>query len=200
MQMTALRTLALALGSVAVATFATVANAFPIASSGEGASVLVGGTSDIVATYQGNSASFSNDLYLMWDGAAGKPGDDGNLSNDVFIFNNHSSAVGSTVNLGAFAPGTELEFRLHVNNTDDDFFTGAASRNPDSHAHARVQANWEPNTTLVSFEDLFNGPFDFNDLSFSFTNTVSSVPEPATLALFGLGLLGLASAKRKNKR
>jgi hypothetical protein len=63
-----------------------------------------------------------------------------------------------------------------------------------------VQANWEPNTTLVSFEDLFNGPFDFNDLSFSFTNTVSSVPEPATLALFGLGLLGLASAKRKNKR
>ena len=90
--MTALRTLALTLGSVAVATFATVANAFPIASSGEGASVLVGGTSDIVATYQGNSASFSNDLYLMWDGAAGKPGDDGNLSNDVFIFNNHSSA------------------------------------------------------------------------------------------------------------
>ena len=140
------------------------------------------------------------DRYLMWDGAAGKPGDDGNPSNDVFIFNNHSSVVGSTVNLGAFAPGTELEFRLHVNNTDDDFFTGAASRNPDSHAHARVQANWEPNTTLVSFEDLFNGPFDFNDLSFSFTNTVSSVPEPATLALFGLGLLGLASAKRKNKR
>jgi hypothetical protein len=197
--MTALRTLALALGSVAVTTFATVANAFPIAASGEGAVVLVGGTSDIIATYQGNSAAFSNDLYLMWDGAAGKPGDDGDLSNDVFIFNNHLAVVGSTVNLGAFALGTELEFRLHVNDTGDDFFTGPASRNPDSHAHARVQANWEPNTTLVSFEDLFSGPFDFNDLSFSFTNTVSSVPEPATLALFGLGLLGLASAKRKNK-
>ena len=30
----------------------------------------------------------------------------------------------------------------------------------------------------MSFEDLFNGPFDYNDLSFSFTNTQGSVPDP----------------------
>jgi hypothetical protein len=30
-----------------------------------------------------------------------------------------------------------------------------------------------PATTLVSFEDLYDGPFHFNDLSFSFTNTGS---------------------------
>jgi hypothetical protein len=75
-----------------------VAHAFPIASTGEGLNVLVGGTDPIVAKYEGNSASYSNDLYLMLDGS-GTPGDDGIASNDMFIFNNHSSAVGSTVTL-----------------------------------------------------------------------------------------------------
>lgn len=173
------------------------ASAFPIAIPGtEGLSVFVSGTDPITATYEGNSAAYSNDLYLMLNGS-GNPGDDGITSNDLFIFNNHTSAVGSTVNLGSFTLGTELEFRLFVNNTGFTYYTGPASRNPDDHTHARVQQNWAPNTTLVSFEDLFDGPFDYNDLSFSFTNTSSSpdpspVPEPATLVLLASGLAMLA--------
>jgi hypothetical protein len=87
----------------------------------------------------------------------------------------------------------------------NDFFTGPASRNPDGHTHARVQTDWAPGVTLVSFEDLFNGPFDYNDLSFSFTNTAgnpeppgSTVPEPSTLLLLvGSGLTGLAAWRRR---
>src|ERR1043166_3867775 len=149
MQMAHLRIVALWLGIVVASTFTTLAYAFPIADPGtEGLNVFVGSTNPVIATYQGNSAAFSNDLYLMLDGA-GNPGNDGNPANDLFIFNNHASPVGSTKNLGAFAIGTELEFRLHVNNTGNVFFTGPASRNPDNHTHARVQGNWQPDETLV---------------------------------------------------
>ena len=58
-----------------------------------------------------------------------------------------------------------------------------------------------PNKTLVSFEDLFNGPFDYNDLSFSFTNTNTGtmlVPEPtSTLSILVLGTLGAASTLKR---
>lgn len=186
---------ALFAAAVGSAAFAGSALAFPIASTGESLSVLVGSTGDVIATDQGNSAAYSNDLYLASPGGG------------VFVFNNHASAVGSTVNLGSFSVGTELVFSLYVRNTGQTYYTGPASRNPDNRAHARVQENWQPNETLVSFEDLFNGPFDYNDLSFSFTNTVTTpppdpdpdgrVPEPQTLALLGLGLGVLLGSRRR---
>lgn len=166
-----------------------VSQAIPIAAPGtEGLSVIVNSTDDILATYQGNTAAYSNDLYLVNDVGA-----------DIFIFNNHSSSVGSTVNLGSFAIGTELVFRLYVNNTGYNFFSGDASRNPDGQAHARVQEEWQTNESLVSFEDLYNGPFVYNDLSFSFTNTSTHnpVPVPSSILLLGFGILGLAGVSRK---
>jgi hypothetical protein len=192
--MSGTRFVRLAAGAAIAASFAGTVLAFPIATTGEGLKVIVGGTDHVIATYQGNSAAFSNDLYLVLPGG------------DQFIFNNHASAVGSTVDLGAFSIGTELLFRLHVNNTGNDFFTGPAARNPDGHAHAMVQEEWQPGETLVSFEDLFNGPFVFNDLSFSFTNTVTTppplpgVPEPHVLAILGIGMLGLSALRARRRR
>lgn len=161
------------------------AHAFPIAIPGTEGLLVIASGGEVTATYEGNSASYSNDLYLENTG--------------TFVFNNHANTPGDTVVLGTFAAGTELLFRLHVNNTGDDFFTGPGSRNADGHPHARVQTEWMPDTTLVSFEDLYNGPFDYNDLSFSFNNTVAGVPEPGTYALMGLGLaaLGLVARRRR---
>jgi hypothetical protein len=170
---------------------ATGAHAQPIASPGtEGFSVVASG-GEIFATYQGNSASYSNDLYL--DGA--------------FIFNNHATPVGTTVSLGNYAANTELIFELKVRNTNYSYFTGPATRNPDDRPHARVQSDWiTAGTTLVSFEDLFNGPFDYNDLSFSFSNTSGSstppppIPEPQTflLMMLGLAILGTRVVKQRS--
>ena len=177
------------------------ATAFPIAIGGEGAAVLVAGSDPVIATYQGNSAAYSNDLYLALL-SDGTPGIDGDNTNDLFIFNNHSSTVGSSVNLGAFPIGIELVFRLHVNDTGFDYFSGLASRNPDGLPHVRVQGDWMPNETLVSFEDLLNlpeYPEGFNDLSFSFTNTSTPnpTPEPGTFALLGAAVLGIAVRRRR---
>lgn len=187
--MKALARLAIAATAAALA---TPLAAFPIANaSGAGMAVIVTSPDDIIATYLGNSAAYSNDLYLVGRGA--------------LIFNNHTSPVGSTVNLGSFTPGTELIFRLHVNNTGNDFFSGPASRNPDNHEHAAVQGAFgSPDTTLVSFEDLFNGPFDYNDLSFSFTGTAagpSGVPEPGTWAMMigGFGFVCCMLRRRQRK-
>lgn len=180
------------------------AQAFPIAAAGTEGFVIVASSSDpIIATYLGNSAAFSDDLLLAL-GPTGQPGLDGNLANDLFIFNNQTSLVGSTFSLGSFAPGTELIFRLFVHNTNEQYYSGPAGRNPDNMAHARVQSNWQPGTTLVSFEDLLNDPEGargFNDLSFSFTNTVAATaaPEPATFVLLAGGLLfvGVVAGKRR---
>lgn len=178
------------------------AQAAPVPPEGtEGWRVFVKTDGPVTATYQGSGADFNNDLYLMLD-RSGKPGNDGNLANDLLIFNNHSTPLGEARNLGTFSGGTELTFRLHVNTTGDDFFTGPRSSNPDGEFHARAQDNWLPDTTLVSFEDRYNS-FDrnFNDLSSSYSNTVAAIPEPESYAmlLVGLGVIGaIARRGRKN--
>ena len=93
------------------------AYAEPVATPGTEGLPIFASTADTVATiYQGHSATYGNDLYLMLD-SSGNPGNDGDPSNDLFVFNNFGSTVGETKNLGPFASGTELMFRLHVNNT-----------------------------------------------------------------------------------
>lgn len=164
----------------------------------EGKLIRANSTDPVIATYQGSSASYSNDLYFMLT-AAGTPGDDGDSSNDLFLFNNKTSAVGETKSLGSFALGTELIFRMHVNDTGYDFSSGPASRNPDGFAHARVQGNWTAGETLASFEDLFGGGFAYNDLSVSFSNT-AAVPEAGSLLLLGAGLSCLMLATRRRRR
>lgn len=159
------------------------AHAQPVAETGtEGFKLVVDAPGEVWARYEGSSAGYSNDLYY----------------GDRFLFGNATSTLGSTVLLGTFNAGDELVLRMHVNNTGDNFFSGGTERNPDLHDHARVQTDWEPGRALVSFEDLHNGPFTYNDLSASFSNTVGiqAVFEPGTALLLLAGLSGMALRRR----
>ena len=56
------------------------------------------------------------------------------------------------MNLGAFAAGTELVFRLLVQQTGDLFYTGPGIRNLDGIVHAMIQE--AAGQVIVGFEDL----------------------------------------------
>ena len=143
------------LGTVAlVAALAAPAQAVPIT---EQTLIATGG--DVLVTFVSNGAGYTSELYL-----------DGSLGDDLgAIFNNVTTAVGTTINLGSFAEGTDLIFRLLVTQTGDVFYTGDGSLNPDGVAHALLENG--DGQVLVGFEDLFGGgDLDYNDLVFAFTN------------------------------
>jgi hypothetical protein len=158
----------------------------------EGLSVIAPG-GDLFATYVGSGAGYTNELFV--NGVA------------TSILSNKTTEPGTEVWLGSFAAGTEVVFRMNVIDHDGlvyDYFTGAAARNADGLAHARVQAGRQDGTILVSFEDQVGNPegdAGFNDLSFSLSaKGINPIPEPGTPPLMALGLGGLLLAHLKRQR
>ena len=147
------------IGAAALAcALSTPAQAAPIIGQ---ALIATGG--DVVVTFVSNGAGYTSELFLE-----GPTGD--GLGT---IFNNWTTPISASLNLGTFLAGTELIFRLGVKDTGNVFYTGAADRNADGVAHAAVDTR--RNQVLVGFEDLFGGgDLDYNDLVFSFTNVSGS--------------------------
>jgi len=195
--------LALTLALLATSALPQRAAALPIALWNFDESFAISDTDRMIATYEGTGAGYSNDLFLMRD-SFGNVADDGDLTNDLFLFNNHLSDVGSTFEIDNVTPGAELLFRLFVRDTGLNFYSGIGSRNPDGMTHALIQREWKPGTALVSFEDLYGLPEErhgFNDLSFSFRNTQHmEIPEPHTASLLLIGALGLIALRRPKVR
>jgi hypothetical protein len=194
--------LALSLAMLATPALAATAFAFPVVPMDLSVPTAIVTHSDrMTLTYEGTAATYSNDLYLMLD-SFGSIADDGDLSNDLLVFNNHSSTVGSTFDFVNIAPGSEMLFRLFVHDTGYNFYSGQRTRNIDRRVHAMFQSEWKPGYSLVSFEDLYGTPqygLGYNDLSFSFRNTrTGDVPEPHTASLLLVGMAGMiAFGKRK---
>jgi len=148
--------------------------------TGIGESLFVQDTGNVSVTFAGSNAGYTSNLY----------------HGDTFLFSNRATP-GTTVSLGNFEAGTELVFRLEVQNTGQTFYTGTEQ--------ALVDDN------RISWEDQAGGgDRDYNDLVFDFTNTSAggsqtnggniANPEPSTIILFGSGLLGLGAWRLRKKK
>jgi hypothetical protein len=193
-----------------------------------GESIYKAGSDNLFVKFIGKQAFYTNDLYyyLTLPGAGQfllrnnvAPGTVVEATSSSGLAIGAEAIFGICANLDGSAPGTGCT-------TNNNYFTGPASRNPDNRFHATVwtreaylagcalnpsACNADIATLLsdanynlvVGFEDSFNYNIDndFNDVVFA-VRGATTVPEPVTMTLLATGLAGMGGAgafKRRKK-
>ena len=177
---------ALGFAAAGLLSLGTAASAAPVL----GAQLFWSG-GDITVTVQPATAGFVSELKLF------------SADPDIFIALN--TDVGTTVTIAAATLdvshdiGDELVFGIFVRNTSETYVMGPGSRNVDGLIHAAID-NLGGGLLRVGFEDIRGGgDRDYDDNVFDFRGGVrtGTVPEPGSLALVGLALVGAGALSRR---
>jgi len=150
---------------------------------------LIASGGDVTLTFLGPTTAIFDDVIFLQSPANGFG----------LFFDNHGTANGTTLDLGNYVAGTELEFGIYSYNTGNSWYSGPGSRNADGDVHAYMVNDYEgiPNTTYVGFEDLAaDAPSDWNyvDDIFAVSGANATNAPDITSTAFLLGFAGLSIA------
>lgn len=207
--------------AVGIAGFSHAASAGCISSTPIAAPEPSAGTTCSIA-----AAGTTLDMVFVFQNAA----DTDVLVNGVTLINNKTSPIGTLVILNGLTPGQAIPFLFKNMATGLSFMAGTVAADGDQHialeskysdfqsdpprhdltagdlgASLAVMTAIAPISewTFVGLEDLLasqHSDFDYNDLIVGVFGIANPIPEPASMALVGAGLLGLGIIRRRGRR